>query len=81
MITDDDILGEFVGEREDIEQAAGIRLGACPSCQHPHLFLVDENGDAFAEVVLDQDVLRELVAAIKTLVSGGGNGDDRETKQ
>lgn len=64
-----------MGERSGIELAAGMRLGSCGQCSLPHLFLLDENGDAFAEVVMDADIMRELRDALIQMLGY------RETKQ
>ena len=79
----DDVTAVDLGER-DIEMAAGLRLGTCANCQLPHLFLLDQNGDAFAEVVLDEEVLRELGDALLSMADSQSvktNGDDRERRQ
>jgi hypothetical protein len=75
-----DVLDDL-GDR-DIEVAASIRLGTCPHCSCPHLFLLDCDGEAFAEVVLDAEILREMAAVFKSLLADArlaeGNGNDRE---
>lgn len=72
---------EDLGDR-DIEIGASVRLGACPSCLHPHLFFLDADGNAFAEVVLDHQILREIAAAFQSFLAdsrlSAANGNDRE---
>lgn len=72
---------EDLGDR-DIEQASSIHLGTCPHCSCPHLFLMDESGDAFAEVVLDAEILQEMAAVFRSLLADArlaeANGNDRE---
>lgn len=70
-----------LGDRT-IERAAGMRLGACHECLHPHLFLLDVYGDAFAEMVLDDEVLQGVVAVLQSFLAdsrlAAANGNDRE---
>jgi hypothetical protein len=72
----------YFGDR-DIERADGMRLGLCPSCLFPHLFLLDIYGDAFADVVLDRDTMRGVIEALQSFLADGhpgGNGNDREDR-
>jgi hypothetical protein len=45
----------------DIEQADGIRLAMCPHCSRPHLLLYDDDGNIFAEIVLSDEIGRQLI--------------------
>lgn len=51
--------------RHDIEQAAAIRIGMCPNCSRPHLLMLDEDGDIFAEAVISPEIGRELISGLQ----------------
>lgn len=49
----------------EIKQADSIRLAMCPECDRPHLLLLDEHGDPFAQIVLSDEVGVELIEALQ----------------
>lgn len=64
--------------RYDIEQASAIRIGMCPNCSLPHLLLLDEEGDIFAEAVISPEIGRELVEALQSaLYAHAANTDGK----
>ena len=49
-----------------VEQADGIRIGYCAHCNAPHLLLLDENGEVFAEAVIDASWGLKMIEALRT---------------
>ena len=49
----------------DVEQADGIRIGYCAHCNAPHLLLLDENGEVFAEAVIDASWGLKMIEALR----------------
>jgi len=47
--------------RRDVEQADRIRIVECDHCDYPHLLLVDEDGDVFAEAVFGDEAVRQMI--------------------
>lgn len=64
--------------RHDIEQADSIRIGMCPNCSRPHLLMLDEDGDIFAEAVISPEIGRELIDGLqKALYYTAVNRDEK----
>ena len=64
--------------RDDIEQADSIRIGMCPTCSRPHLLMLDEDGDIFAEAVINSVVGRELIEGLQNALYASAVSKDEK---
>jgi hypothetical protein len=49
----------------EVEQADGIRIGYCATCNMPHLLLLDENGEVFAEAIIGASWGLQMIEALR----------------
>ena len=49
----------------EIESAAGIRIGLCPDCNQIHLYLIDDDGEDFADAVLGGEIGPQLLVDLQ----------------
>jgi hypothetical protein len=61
----------------EIKQADAIRIGMCPHCKFPHLLLLDEHDEVFAEAVISVEIGASLIEGLqKALYAHAVNKDE-----
>ena len=49
----------------EIKQADAIRIGMCSHCKYPHLLLLDEHDEVFAEAVVGPEIGKQLIEGLQ----------------